>query len=153
MQLQTAPKDATVKHTISDMRVLLVEDTAPMADLIVAMLTSMGVHLVRTASNGEIALQEFRDNPEDFDIIVSDWVMPKMTGLELLKEIRALDATIPFLMLTVRTANDAVMDAVDANVTAYITKPFKARNFHAKMSAMFEHVLAKKSASNAFIDL
>ena len=74
--------------------------------------------------------------------------MPKMTGIELLKEIRALDATIPFVMLTVRSANDAIMDAVDADVTAYITKPFKAQNFQAKVSALFQRILDEKDAAS-----
>jgi DNA-binding response OmpR family regulator len=148
MQQQTAPRDLNVNSSLSDMRVLLVEDTAPMADLIVAMLVSMGVHLVQTVPNGEIALKEYREHPENYDIIVSDWVMPKMTGIELLKEIRALDATIPFVMLTVRSANDAIMDAVDADVTAYITKPFKAQNFQAKVSALFQRILDEKDAAS-----
>ncbi|MBT5107950.1 MAG: response regulator [Rhodospirillaceae bacterium] len=158
MHQQTAPTDVNLAQNLADMRVLLVEDTAPMADLIVAMLADMGVSLVQTASNGEIALNDFCKNPKDYDIIVSDWVMPKMTGIELLKEIRALDATIPFLMLTVRAANDAIMDAVDADVTAYITKPFKAQNFQAKVLALFQRILAQRadaagSGTTEYIDL
>lgn len=147
MQPEPKPTEAEPENDISGLRVLLVEDTGPMADLIVAMLAAINVHQVQIADNGETALNLFKQNPASFDMIISDWRMPKMTGLELLKEVRALDPEIPFLMLTVRTANDAIMDAKNANVTAYITKPFKAHKFQAKISSIFKDLLEERKAA------
>lgn len=147
MQPKPTPTDEKSENDISGLRVLLVEDTGPMADLIVAMLVEINVHLVQIAVNGEIALDLFKQDPASFDMIISDWRMPKMTGLELLKEVRALDPAIPFLMLTVRTANDAIMDAKDADVTAYITKPFKAQAFQAMIGSLFKRILAQKKVA------
>lgn len=147
MQPEPPPTDAKPENDIANLRVLLAEDTGPMADLIVAMLAEINVHLVETAVNGKIALELFKQNPTGFDLIISDWRMPKMTGLALLKEVRVLDPKIPFLMLTVRTANDAILDAKIANVTAYITKPFKAQNFQVKISSMFKNIVAGKKAA------
>ncbi|MBL4720744.1 MAG: response regulator [Alphaproteobacteria bacterium] len=127
------------------MSVLLVEDTPPMSDLIVAMLADMNVRRVYPVGDGREALNVYRRNPDNFDIVISDWVMPKMTGLELLREVRAINADIPFMMLTVRTADDAIKDARDANVTGYITKPFKARMFHERMTTILTDVLERKA--------
>jgi two-component system, chemotaxis family, chemotaxis protein CheY len=142
---------------VANMRVLLVEDTPPMAELIRSMLAGINVRNVKTVPNGKIALDEFLKHRNKYDIIVSDWVMPLMTGIELLHEVRALDRGFPFMMLTVRAEEDEIQDARDANVTAYLTKPFKARSFQANMSTMFDNILAKTTTGDdgeaSFIDL
>jgi DNA-binding response OmpR family regulator len=138
-------KKSAFPSAFTNISILLVEDTPPMSDLIVAMLADMNVHRVYPVENGEIALNVYRRNPDNFDVVISDWVMPKMSGMELLREVRAIDPEIPFMMLTVRTAEEAIKDAQDENVTGYLTKPFKAQVFHERMTAILTEVLDRKN--------
>jgi len=80
---------------------------------------------VEVVSNGEEALDTIFET--NFQLIISDWNMPKMTGIDLLTELRRKDTTknIPFLMLTAREDVSSVMMALESGVTGYLTKPFE----------------------------
>ena len=109
-----------------DSKILIVDDFATMRKVIRNLLKQIGYENIAEAEDGVMALAELRSQKIGF--IISDWNMPNMTGLELLKEVRAdagLSST-PFLMVTAEALQDNVVQAVKAGVDNYIVKPFTA---------------------------
>lgn len=106
-------------------KVLIVDDMSTMQSLIKAVLRQMGFIKLATASNGKEGLTKAQKI--GFDLIISDWDMPTMTGLEFLKAVRADEALCktPFLMLTANADKEKVIQALQAKVTDYIAKPFQ----------------------------
>jgi two-component system chemotaxis response regulator CheY len=105
-------------------RILSVDDFAMMRNIVRNILKQLGYLYVDEAENGEEALAALRK--KKYDLIISDWIMPGKTGIELLREVRAdpkLKDT-PFLMVTADAARDKVVEAVDAGVNSYVLKPF-----------------------------
>ena len=107
-------------------RVLVVDDFATMRRIVKNILTQLGYKDIIEADDGTTA-QEIL-NQEKIDLIISDWNMPKMTGLELLKYVRSTPdlADIPFIMVTAEAQQDNIILAVKAKVSQYIVKPFTA---------------------------
>ena len=106
--------------------VLIVDDFATMRRILKNILKQIGFTNFIEADDGTTALEVLKK--QAVGLIISDWNMPKMTGLELLKEIRASDDLkgIPFLMVTAEAQKKKVIDAVQAGVSNYIVKPFTA---------------------------
>lgn len=118
---------------LEELRVLIVEDQSDARSLMRGMLGEMGVTQVFESSDGREALK-FLDAAFDFiDLIICDWNMPSMSGLELLRQLRTVDPNLPFLMVTSRADIDSVMAAKSANVTAFIRKPFSPVQLEAKI--------------------
>ena len=90
------------------------------------------------ADDGSVAWEMLQKDPVDF--IVSDWNMPKMTGIELLKKVRADDnlKDIPFLMVTAEAQKENIVEAVKARVSNYIVKPFTPETLSEKIEKIFE---------------
>ena len=103
-------------------RILVVEDDDTMRDFIVEILGSVGFTNLTTALDGIEAWRKFEQG-EQFDLVICDWIMPGMDGLEFLKNIRDSRAAIPFILVTVRDSEDAIKRAVDRGVTAFLSKP------------------------------
>ncbi|MDD9929714.1 MAG: response regulator [Rhodospirillaceae bacterium] len=103
--------------------ILVVEDDDTMRDFIVEILGSVGFTNLTTALDGIEAWRKFEQG-EQFDLVICDWIMPGMDGLEVLKNIRDSRAAIPFILVTVRDSEDAIKRAVDRGVTAFLSKPF-----------------------------
>ncbi|MBF0399109.1 MAG: response regulator, partial [Desulfobacterales bacterium] len=108
------------------MKVLIVDDFATMRRIVKNILKQLGYKNITEADDGTAALEELKK--DKYGLIVSDWNMPKMTGLELLKKVRSTDEfkDIPFLMVTAEAQKQNVIEAVKAGVTNYIVKPFTA---------------------------
>lgn len=106
------------------MRFLVVDDFDTMVRIIKNVLGELGHNDVVTARNGEQAYQILTKDKIDF--IISDWNMPVMTGIELLKKVKATPAmaNIPFLMVTAEAEKDNIVEAIQAKVDQYILKPF-----------------------------
>ena len=106
-------------------KILIVDDMSTMQSLIKEVLRQMGFIKLATAGNGKEGLNKAKRI--DFDLIISDWDMPSMTGLEFLQAVRADDNInkTPFLMLTANADKDKVIQALQAKVTDYIAKPFQ----------------------------
>lgn len=117
--------------------VLIVDDFATMRRIIKGVLKQLGFSNLIEAEDGEAALKELRK--EKVGLIVSDWNMPNMTGLELLKAVRADSGLkgIPFLMVTAEGQKENVIQAVQAGVSNYIVKPFTPETFNAKLEKIF----------------
>ncbi len=129
-----------VKKKIFDLKVLVVDDQPDARAMIRNMMAEIGITQIFEASDGRQALA-FIDAAFDFtDMIVCDWNMPNMTGVELLRQIRSVDPSIPFLMVTGRGDMDSVVEAKGSGVTAYIVKPFSPKQLEAKL-----RIVAQKS--------
>jgi len=122
-----------VKEEIADLRILLVEDQPDTRAMIKNMLIELGITQVFESANGNQALQ-FMDSAFDFiDLVICDWNMPGMSGVELLRQLRSVDSSFPFLMVTGRSDQGSVIEAKSSGVTAYITKPFSTVQLEAKL--------------------
>ena len=117
---------------------LVVDDFATMRKVLRNLLKQSGYENVVEAEDGVSALQIIKTQKIDF--IISDWHMPNMTGLDLLKSVRA-DKDVsdtPFLMVTAETLPDNMISAVRAGVSSYIVKPFTAEVLSEKIAKIME---------------
>jgi two-component system chemotaxis response regulator CheY len=119
------------------MTIMSVDDFATMRRIIKTLLKQLGFNNVIEADDGTTALETLKK--EKIDFIISDWNMPKMTGLELLKAVRADDRLrhIPFLMVTAEAEKANIVAAVQAGVSNYIVKPFTAEVLQQKIEKIF----------------
>ena len=106
------------------MNVLVVDDFATMRKIIKNVLKQIGIESVIEAENGKLALDVLKK--EAIDLIISDWIMPEMTGIDFLKACKSDDAIkgIPFLMVTAEAQKGCIMEAIKSGVDNYIVKPF-----------------------------
>ncbi len=116
--------------------ILIVDDYKTMLRIIRNLLQQLGSSNIEEATDGTIALSKLRERP--YGLVISDWNMQPMTGLELLREVRAdaqLKAT-PFIMITAESKTENVIAAKEAGVSNYIVKPFNAETLKAKISSV-----------------
>ncbi|MFZ5568765.1 MAG: chemotaxis response regulator CheY [Thermodesulfobacteriota bacterium] len=114
-------------------KILIVDDFATMRRIMKNILKQLGFTNVTEADDGTTALELLKAG--SFDLIISDWNMPKMTGLELLKKVRSMPETksLPFLMVTAEAQKQNVIEAVQAGVSNYVVKPFTADQISEKL--------------------
>jgi two-component system chemotaxis response regulator CheY len=119
-------------------KILVVDDFATMRKVIRNLLKQVGYENIVEAEDGVTALKALKSQKIDF--IISDWNMPNMTGIELLKAVRADEdlKTTPFLMVTAEALQDNVITAVKAGVSNYIVKPFTAEVLNDKIKKILE---------------
>ena len=117
----------------TNMKVLVVDDFATMRRIVKNILKQLGYNNIVEADDGTTALEILEK--EKVDMIISDWNMPKMTGLDLLKNVRgnAEMADTPFIMVTAEAQQDNIILAVKAKVSQYIVKPFTAETLGEKI--------------------
>ena len=121
----------------SGMDVLVVDDAATMRRIVKGLLRELGIKNIREAENGSTALDELRKKKAD--LVVSDWNMPVMNGLDLLRAIRQdndLKST-PVLMVTAEAKKENIIEALQAGVSNYIVKPFNAKTLEEKLNKIF----------------
>lgn len=121
-------------HT--NMNVLVVDDYATMRRIIKNLLTQIGFSNIDEADNGATALVKLRER--SFGMVISDWNMEPMTGLQLLKECRANPKLkdVPFIMVTAESKTENVIAAKQAGVNNYIVKPFNADTLKKKIESV-----------------
>ena len=119
-----------------NMSVLIVDDYKTMLRIIRNLLKQLGFHNVDEATDGSSALRKLRQ--KDFGLVISDWNMEPMTGLQLLKEVRADDQlkAMPFVMITAESKTENVVAAKEAGVSNYIVKPFNAATLKTKLTSV-----------------
>ena len=122
------------------MSILVVDDYSTMLRIIKNLLTQIGFNNIETASNGVEAYSKLQAGK--YELIISDWNMDEMTGLELLKKVRASDEfkAIPFIMVTAESEAKNVIAAKEAGVNNYIVKPFSADTLKTKMSVVLGEI-------------
>ena len=123
-----------------NIKILVVDDFATMRKVIRNLLKQVGYQNIVEAEDGVLALRVLKSQKVDF--VISDWNMPNMTGLELLKAVRADEdlKTTPFLMVTAEALQDNVIAAVKAGVSNYIVKPFTAEVLNDKITKILEKI-------------
>jgi two-component system chemotaxis response regulator CheY len=123
-----------------NIRILIVDDFSTMRRIVKNLLNDLGLHNTAEADDGTSALVELRKAP--FDLVITDWNMPGMPGIDLLKAIRA-DATlskIPVLMVTAEAKREQIIEAAQAGVNGYVIKPFTAATLEDKLAKIFERL-------------
>lgn len=123
-----------------DMKILIVDDFSTMRRIIKNLLRDLGFTNTHEADDGLTALPMLKNG--DFDFLVTDWNMPGMTGIDLLKEIRSDQslASLPTLMVTAEAKRDQIVEAAQAGVNGYVVKPFTAQVLKEKIEKIFERV-------------
>jgi two-component system chemotaxis response regulator CheY len=132
-----------------NMKILVVDDFSTMRRIVRNLLVELGFTntLIQEADDGENALIMLRAQP--FDLVVTDWNMPNMTGIDLLRAIRAEAALkgLPVLMVTAENNRDQIIAAAQAGVNGYIVKPFTAVTLKEKLSKIFERIAASGASA------
>ena len=120
------------------MRILIVDDSSTMRRIIVNVLTQLGISsdFIHEAQDGLFALGKVKTN--SYDLILTDWNMPNMNGLELVKTIRSVDKKVPIVMITTEGGKGEVITALKAGVNNYIVKPFNAEILKEKLDGVFK---------------
>lgn len=121
-----------------NMKFLVVDDFSTMRRIVRNLLKELGFTNVQEAEDGVDALNKLRS--EDFDFVVSDWNMPNMTGIDLLRAIRA-DAALkhlPVLMVTAEAKRENIIEAAQAGASGYVVKPFTAGTLDEKLQKIFQ---------------
>ncbi len=122
------------------MKVLVVDDFSTMRRIVKNLLRDLGFTNIQEADDGSTALPMLQGG--DFDFVVTDWNMPGMQGIDLLKAIRADEklAHIPVLMVTAEAKKEQIVMAAQAGVNGYIVKPFTAATLKTKLDKIFERL-------------
>jgi two-component system chemotaxis response regulator CheY len=137
--------DPQVLAEFEKLRVLVADDEEEIRDLIQEILGDLGIVRVHMAENGEMAWQRLSRSELDYDMVISDWLMPRMNGLELLRKMRQFGSETLFIMLTVKVTGEAVAAAVESGVTLYVAKPFTYGDFSKKVSALAKQIIDSKA--------
>jgi two-component system chemotaxis response regulator CheY len=129
-----------VEKLFQAMNVLVVDDMDAIRNLVNTCLKELGVHTVILAPNGSVAWNQIQNT--GIDLIVCDWDMPQVSGLELLKLIRGAEQYrhIPFLMLTGITEKEKVINAVEAGVNDFLSKPFSPKDLEYRIIKLLRKV-------------
>jgi two-component system chemotaxis response regulator CheY len=123
-----------------NLRILIVDDFSTMRRIVKNLLNDLGFMNTAEAEDGHSALALLRAQP--FDFVVTDWNMPGMTGIELLRAIRADAklAKLPVLMVTAEAKREQIVEAAQSGVNGYIIKPFTAETLKDKLGKIFERM-------------
>ncbi|BBN59256.1 chemotaxis response regulator CheY [Hydrogenovibrio marinus] len=130
-----------------NMNILVVDDFSTMRRIVKNLLKELGFSKFDEADDGANAWPMIQTGKYDF--IVSDWNMPQMTGIDLLRHVRA-DAKLkdtPFLLITAEAKRSQILEAAEAGVDGYIVKPFTAATLNAKIQKIFERVEERKKTN------
>jgi two-component system chemotaxis response regulator CheY len=120
-----------------NMRILVVDDFSTMRRIIKNILRQLGFANIVEADDGTTAWDVL--NKDRIEFIISDWNMPHMTGIDLLRKVRGSDefADLPFLMVTAEAQQENIIEAVQAKVSNYIVKPFTPETLKQKIDKIF----------------
>jgi len=121
----------------TNIKILIVDDFSTMRKIIRNILTQLGFKNILEADDGTTALEILKK--EKVDLIISDWNMPKMSGLELLKAVRSDEnlKDIPFVMVTAEAQKESILEAIKYKVNQYIVKPFTPETLKEKLEKVF----------------
>jgi two-component system chemotaxis response regulator CheY len=130
-----------------DMNILVVDDFSTMRRIVKNLLKELGFSRFDEADDGATAWPMIQSGKYDF--IVSDWNMPEMTGIDLLRHVRADEKLkdTPFLLITAEAKRSQILEAAEAGVDGYIVKPFTAATLNGKIQKIFERVEERKKAA------
>jgi two-component system chemotaxis response regulator CheY len=123
-----------------NMKILVVDDFSTMRRIIKNLLKDLGFTNIQEADDGSTALPMLQNG--DFDFVVTDWNMPGMQGIDLLRAIRSDDSLkhLPVLMVTAEAKKEQIVAAAQAGVNGYVVKPFTAATLKEKLDKIFERL-------------
>ena len=123
-----------------NIRIVIVDDFSTMRRIVKNLLNDLGFTNTTEADDGTTALVEL--NKASFDLVITDWNMPGMPGIDLLRAIRANPAlaSIPVLMVTAEAKREQIIEAAQAGVNGYVIKPFTASTLGDKLGKVFERI-------------
>lgn len=141
--------------TSANKRLLIIEDDQELIDLLAMHLQSEGFQVV-AAADGETGLHAFHDG--SYALVILDWMLPSMSGLDVLREIRAQDSRTPVLMLTARSEEADKVLGLELGCDDYMTKPFSVRELAARVKVLRRRIeraeeLARIAAGDQILDL
>lgn len=127
----------------TNMKILVVDDFSTMRRIIKNLLGDLGFKNISQAEDGVMALRMLQE-AGDYDFLVTDWNMPEMPGIELLKAVRADEklSQLPVLLVTAEQKREQIVEAAQAGVNGYIVKPFTAVTLKEKLDKIFERIEA-----------
>jgi DNA-binding response OmpR family regulator len=128
--------------SLDGLNVLVVDDDEAMRMLVCRMLKRMRIDRIVEAGGGEQALERLAAGPEAVDIVICDWNMPGMSGMDLFKQVHANQPKLPFLMLTGRADLESVVAAKKAGVHGYIVKPISPQELKTKITFLLGNAAA-----------
>jgi two-component system, chemotaxis family, chemotaxis protein CheY len=122
----------SVQQKYKSMRAMVVDSSGVMRKVISRALGEVGIKDVEEAGDGQQALTAF-DDGASFDLVITDWEMPVMNGLELVQSIRATGNRVPIMMVTTKAERADVLEAIQAGINDYVIKPFERDQFREKL--------------------
>lgn len=125
---------------IRSLRILVVEDQPQTRIWITDVLRQMGIREVLAANDGSDALDMIKGNPRGIDLIICDWAMPRMNGMDLLTAVRAIRPDLPFIMETGHGTKDHVLAARAQGVDAFIVKPYSAAQLEVRIRTLARNI-------------
>ncbi len=127
-------------YDFSNVSVLIVEDNQPMIEITQSILNTFGIKTIHSATNGELGFSKF--NQEDYDIVIIDWMMKPMDGIELTEKIRtdklSRNPYVPIILMTGFSEKKRVFKARDKGVTEFMVKPFTANDLYKRLVQIIE---------------
>ena len=125
-----------------EMKILIVDDFSTMRRIIKNLLRDLGFANTQEADDGTTALPMLHSG--NFDFLVTDWNMPGMSGIDLLRQVRADERLkhLPVLMVTAEAKREQIIEAAQSGVNGYIIKPFTAQTLEEKLGKIFERLAA-----------
>lgn len=126
-----------------NVKILVIDDMKTMRMVMKKCLKQLGYENIEEADDGESAwplFQQAKSGGSPFQLILSDWNMPKMKGIELLEKIRQIDKEVPFVMVTAESEKSQVVEAIQKGVTHYITKPFTKDTVEERLGQVYQKV-------------
>jgi two-component system chemotaxis response regulator CheY len=138
-----------MKVLTPDIKILVVDDFPTMRRIVKTLLKQVGFNNFVEAEDGEQGLRML-ESENGIDMVVSDWNMPNMTGIELLKVVRSKPKfkDLPFLMVTAEAEKENIIEAVKSGVSNYIVKPFTAQTLKEKLMKIDQMYASKKEAAS-----
>lgn len=129
-----------MKKKFEQICVLLVDDQADSRTLLRTILTGLGISQIYEAQDGKTGMNFMDSAFDDIDIILCDWNMPTMTGIEFLRQIRSTGSNTPFMMITGRSDKSSVVEAKNLGVNVYVRKPYSPIQIEAKLRAVAQRL-------------
>lgn len=132
-----------------NMRILIVDDFSTMRRIVRNLLVDLGVRpkMIQEADDGSNAMAMLRN--VRFDLVITDWNMPNMSGIDLLRSIREWDKTrtLPVLMVTAENNREQIIAAAQAGVNGFVVKPFSAATLEQKINRIFERLAVSEASA------
>jgi len=132
----------TMKKSLTQLCVLVVDDQSESRALLRNILSDIGINQIYEAQDGKTGLAFLDSSFDLIDVIMCDWNMPQMNGIDLLRQIRSTGANTPFMMITGRSDKTSVVEAKSLGVNVYVRKPYSPTQIEAKLRAVVQRMEA-----------